>query len=232
MNEPLRVYVGFDPRQPVAYNVAAYSIMSRSSKPVAITPLVLPTLPIQRTGLTSFTFSRWLAPAISSYSGWSIFVDSDVLCLGDISDLQGLAYLDSVVNDAKDTPVFVSKNKLKFEWASVMVFNNEHCKILTPEFVDDPKNSLFDFAWAKRVGNLPAAWNHLVGYDEPDPKARLIHFTQGIPCWDETRSCEFADEWRTEAKASMSSVSFEALMGKSVHAPHVRARLAGLACSL
>jgi lipopolysaccharide biosynthesis glycosyltransferase len=227
-NAPLRVFVGFDPRQPVAFQVAAHSILTRCSKPVSITALRLPTLPVKRRGLTDFTYARFCTPWLSDYEGFSIFVDSDILCLGDVSDLIGWAYADGAAAEAKDTPVYVSQNQLRFEWASVMVFNNEACKVLTPEFVDDPANSLFDFAWAERVGKLPPAWNHLVGYDEPRKDAKLVHFTQGLPCFEETKDSEYADEWRTEARKSMTTCSFDALMGKSVHAPHVRARMAAV----
>ena len=50
-NQPLRIFIGFDHRQPVAYNVLQHSLFRRSSKPLSISPLVLPTLPMTRQGL-------------------------------------------------------------------------------------------------------------------------------------------------------------------------------------
>ena len=58
----LRIFVGIDERQPVAYHVLVSSIQRRSSRPVAITPLLIHQLPIKRQGLTTFTFSRYLVP--------------------------------------------------------------------------------------------------------------------------------------------------------------------------
>ena len=214
----IRVFIGYDPRQPLAFNTLAHSIWSHATAPVAITRLQLNQLPITRTGLTEFTYSRFLVPYLSGYDGTSIFVDSDFICQGDLAEL--LAFPIAFPECA----VFVSKNKLKFEWASLMVFNNALCHTLTPEYIQDRKYVLFDFSWAKRVGELPATWNHLVEYDEHDPHAKMIHYTQGIPCWPETKGCAHAKTWQDVAKQSVSTVSFEALMGNSVHASHVRAR--------
>ena len=37
----INVFIGFDPREAVSYSVLAYSIQSRASQPVSITPLML-----------------------------------------------------------------------------------------------------------------------------------------------------------------------------------------------
>jgi hypothetical protein len=217
---PLNVFIGYDPRQPLAFHVLAHSVQRRASRPVAIIPLILSQLPIKRRGLTDFTFSRYLVPWLSDYLGLSIFLDSDELCLGDICELA-----DSV-RSSPTASVYVSKNRLKFEWASVMVFANALCRPLRPEFVNDEANSLFDFKWAAGgVGELPGDWNHLVGYDQPNPTAKLIHFTQGIPCFDETKDSEFAAEWIEECRSMKSTVSWQKIMGNSVHAAPVLERL-------
>mgnify|MGYP000290578739 CR=1 FL=1 len=88
--QPLPVYIGFDHRQAVSYNVLQFSIFRRSSKPVTISPLVLPSLPITRQGLTPFTYSRFLVPWLNSFQGWALFLDTDFLCLADISELFAL----------------------------------------------------------------------------------------------------------------------------------------------
>lgn len=213
---PIQVFIGYDPRQPVAYQVAAHSIARRATGPVSITRLQLSQLPITRTGLTQFTYSRFLAPYLSGFEGISIFLDADVLCLGDIGEL--LAYPMAY----PDTAVFVSKGPKRFEWASVMVFNNARCTMLTPDYIENPAHVLFNFSWAETVGELPASWNHLVGYDAPNPDAKLVHFTQGIPCWPETKDCEFSAAWHEELQHSCSTVSFKTLMGRSVHVPHMK----------
>lgn len=224
----IRVFIGYDPRQPIAAQVLAHSLAVNCTKPVAITRLHLPQLPIKRVGLTAFTYSRFLVPWLCDYEGYGVFIDSDFLARGDVSDLVAEVLLDDLTKRpgaAAGAAVWVSKNKLRFEWPSLMVFNAALCRVLTPEFVDDSNNALFDFAWAGEVRDLRPEWNHLVGYDAPRSDAKMVHFTQGIPCWPETRECEFAEEWRRMAKNAASSVSFEDLMGKSVHAEPVRKRL-------
>ncbi len=99
--------------------------------------------------------------------------------------------------------------------------------MLTTEFVQTAPN-IFDLeSWAPHVGTLPSEWNHLVNYDNPRADAKLVHFTQGIPCFPETADDEYADEWRATARNCMYTVSWAKIMGQSVHVPHVQARAAG-----
>jgi lipopolysaccharide biosynthesis glycosyltransferase len=212
----LKIFIGFDHRQPVSYNVLQQSIYSRSSKPVSITPLILNQLPIKRVGLTPFTFSRFLVPWLCNYEGWALFLDIDILLKDDIAKLFELC-------DDKYS-VMVSKNKIDFEWASVMLFNCAKCKILTPEFIDneskEKKISLHTIAWAKpeEIGDLPNEWNHLVGYDLPRDDAKLIHFTQGVPFFPKTQNSEYSSLWLQELRAIANVKTWEELMGNSVHA--------------
>lgn len=212
--EPLRIFIGYDHRQPVAYHTLCQTILSQSSKPVAFTPLVIQSLPIKRVGLTPFTFSRFLVPYLSGYKGWSLFLDIDIIVLDDIVKLFELV-------DARYT-VMVVKNEKKFEWASVLMFNNEKCQILTPEYIETA-NGLHTIDWAKEeeVGSLPSEWNHLVGYDKPRDDACLVHYTQGIPAFKETESCEYASIWRDALGATISATSWADLMQHSVHAVNV-----------
>lgn len=205
----LKIFIGFDPRQPVAFQVLAHSIYRRSSVPVSITPLVINCLPISRRGLTEFTYSRYLVPWLCDYSGSALFMDADMLCLGDVAEL-------AQYNDDKSS-VLVVKNPRRFEWPSLMLFNNEHCQKLTPEYIDDVRSLPQSFDWANNIGDLPMTWNHIVGYDQPDPGAKLIHYTAGIPCWPETNDCEFSYEWNQEAYRCNSSVDWNEMMGNSVH---------------
>ncbi len=216
--EVLNVFIGFDPRQAVSYNVLQSSIIKKSSKPVAIHPLVIEQLPITRQGLTPFTFTRFLVPYLCDYKGWGLFIDADMLVLDDIAKLFDFK------DETKD--VLVSKHSKKFEWASVMLFNNERCKILTPEYVQNG-NDLHRISWAKdeNIGAFPSTWNHLVGYDTPKNDISLVHYTQGVPAFEETRDCEHAGLWRAEHKAMNSTIPWIDLMGRSVHAAELNGRL-------
>jgi hypothetical protein len=212
----LRVFIGYDDRQPVAYNVLQFSIATRSSQPVSVTPLIIDQLPIKRTGLTPFTYSRFLVPWLCDYQGVALFLDIDMLVLGDIVELFDM--LD-------DSALMVSKNPLKLEWASVMLFNCAHLdnRRLTPEFIETGEN-LHSISWTDKIGDLPGEWNHLVMYDEPKP-AKLVHYTAGIPCFPETKDLGYGAEWMTELKTAMAAKSWHTLMARSIHAKPVLERL-------
>tara|TARA_R110000796_G_scaffold65782_2_gene151814 strand:+ start:24274 stop:24990 length:717 start_codon:yes stop_codon:yes gene_type:complete len=215
---PLRVFIGYDHRQPISLNVLQQSIYSRSSKPVSITPLVLSQLPLKRQGLTPFTFSRFLTPYLCGFKGWALFLDLDMLVVDDIAKLFDCA-------DDKYT-VMVAKNKKRFEWASVMLFNCGKCQKLVPRYIEEA-DGLHTIGWAEenKIGDLPSHWNHLVGYDNPRNDASLIHYTQGVPCFDETKDSEHADKWFDEHKLMNSAGTWKDLMGRSVHAAKVKGHL-------
>jgi len=209
----LRVFIGFDHRQPVSYNVLQQSIYSLSSKPVAITPIVITQLPFKRVGLTPFTFTRFLVPWLCDYKGWALFLDIDMLLKDDVSKLFDLA-------DDKYA-VMVSKNTKRFEWASLMLFNCAHKanKVLTPEYCEKAEG-LHGISWCKeeQIGALPGEWNHLVGYDKPNEDAKLVHYTQGVPCFNETIDSEHAQIWHETHKLTNFAHPWVELMGQSVHA--------------
>ncbi|TDQ84366.1 hypothetical protein A8950_0917 [Dongia mobilis] len=213
--QPLRIFIGYDHRQAVAYNVLQFSILRRCSKPVAITPLVLPTLPMTRKGLTPFTFSRFLTPWLGGYQGWAMFMDIDYLCLADLAELFALT-------DDRYAAM-VSKNVKRFEWASMILFNCGHPanRILTPDYVEDPKQCKaphgLDWLPEELVGDLPREWNHLVGYDPPRSDAKLVHYTQGMPIFPETAGSEYTEEWKAEHQAANQTRGWQELMAHSVH---------------
>ncbi|MBL8709675.1 MAG: hypothetical protein JNL25_10805 [Rhodospirillaceae bacterium] len=214
--QPLQIYIGFDHRQAVSYNVLQFSIFRRASKPVSITPLVLPTLPITRQGLTPFTYSRFLTPWLNGFQGWAMFLDTDYLCLADMAEIFAMC-------DDRYA-VMVSKNVKRFEWASMIMFNCAHPanRILTPDYVEDANRCrsphAIDWLPEELVGDLPREWNHLVGYDPPRTDAKLVHYTQGMPVFEETSGSEYTQHWMAEHKASNQTLGWVELMGRSVHA--------------
>lgn len=221
--KPLRVFIGFDDRQPIAYTVAQHSIVTNSSLPVSVTPLIHRQLPINRKGLTSFTFTRYLVPFLCGYEGYALFVDADVLCLGDVAELPWDA--DEAVSVVPHSVVdkLGAKFSVHFERPSVMLFNCAKCEALTPEFIETGKPHTLE--WAESVGQLPPEWNYLVGYDG-GMQAKLAHFTQGIPCFPETQGDEYASDWMDAIKGANSTVSWDAIMGNSVHAQWKKKRIA------
>ena len=220
--EPIRIFIGFDARETVAYNVLSHSIASRSSLPTSITPIALS----QLTGVfkrerhvlqsTDFSFSRFLAPYLCAYQGWSIFMDCDMLMLDDIARLWALRderYAVMVVKHdhvPQEATKFLGEPQTKYEkknWSSVMLFNNARCRALTPDFVNTASGlALHQFKWLNDdtlIGALPDRWNHLVGYNAPRADAALVHYTLGGPYFAEYAACEYSAEWRRERDAML-----------------------------
>lgn len=214
-NQPLRVFIGVDSRQPVAFNIAQASIWRHCSRPVSLTPLVLPTLPIERRGLTEFSVSRYLVPWLCDYKGHALFLDGDTLCMDDIAKLPwdsehavSVVMHDKVIKGSYEVDV-------RFERPSVMLFNNEKCTALTPEFIEKAKPHTL--SWAPSIGELPKEWNYLVGYDSGGV-AKLAHYTMGLPCFEECEKDEFAQQWIETAAWAGHTCSWGDIMGNSVHA--------------
>jgi len=221
----IRIFIGYDDREAAAFGVLAHSIHRRSSEPVAIAPVMLSQLgsvfrrkrnPLQS---TDFSFSRFLTPWLCGYDGWAIFMDCDMLVLDDIVTLWKLRddrYAAMVVKHnhvPKEEVKFLGAAQTKYakkNWTSVMLMNCARCKALTPEYVNAATGlELHQFKWLDTenlIGEIPAKWNHLVGYDAPRKDASLVHYTIGGPYFDEYRDCEYAREWFDE-KASMLAVA-------------------------
>lgn len=206
-----KIFIGRDPRKPLDANVLANSIVDHASVPVSITMLSLKTLPIKRQGLTEFTYSRFIVPYLCGYQGFGLFLDADMVVTGDIAELF------QIPKPSDTYQVYVNKNQKPFEWGSAMLFDCSLCQILTPEFIDDRKNALLDFKWADSVGSLPEEWNWCVPYSGENMDAKLYHYTQGTPVWKETRGHAEDKYWHDAYKSMIHTVSFQELMGNSVH---------------
>lgn len=208
-----RIFIGFDSRQPLAHTVAYTSLIKNASRPVSITPLILDQLPIQRRGLTEFTFARYLVPWLMGYQGVGLFLDADVLVVGDIWE---------ILTENSGEPICVVKSVERFEWPSVMLFNCARCTALTPDYID--KETPQSLEWADSIGELSKPWNHLVGYEPSNPHAKIVHFTMGIPCFPETEGIadgEWRECWANTAETARHTVSWQEMMGNSTHRQRV-----------
>lgn len=220
----IRVFIGYDTREAAAFGVLSHSIHARSSQPVAIAPLMLSELESvfhrERNALqsTEFSFSRFLTPWLCGYQGWAVFMDCDMLVLDDIAKLWALRderYAVQVVKHVhvpKEEVKFLGAVQTKYEkknWSSVMLMNCARCTPLTPDYVNRASGlELHQFKWLEGdplIGELPRAWNHLVGYDAPRRDASLVHYTIGGPYFKEYADCEYAAEW-WEERARMLAV--------------------------
>lgn len=222
----IRVFIGYDSHETVAFHVLAHSIHARASQPVVIAPLMLTQLQSlfhrERNSLqsTEFSFSRFLVPHLSSYEGWSLFCDCDMLMLDDIAKLWALRDERFAVQVVKHEHVppedikFLNQPQSKYakkNWSSVMLFNNAKCRALTPEYANTATGlELHQFKWLgddALIGEIPHRWNHLVDYDPPAERddLSLIHFTEGGPYFEAYKNCGYADLWFKERERMLSA---------------------------
>lgn len=212
----IRMFIGYDHVESLAYHTFAHSIMTRSSEPVSIAPVMLSHLkdaltrdrdPLQS---NDFAFSRFLVPWMCNYEGWAIFADCDMLCQADIAELWAMRDESKAVQVVKH--FYLPKNKTKYlgniqlayhrkNWSSVIIFNNAKCKALTPEYVNTAAGlDLHRFNWLQNedIGELPIEWNWLVGEYLPNTKAKILHWTVGGPWFKEYESTDHANAWYDE----------------------------------
>ena len=213
MNETIKIVVGFDQRESVAYHTFTQSIIEKSSLPVSFIPLAINALKGYKETHTDksndFIYSRFLSPHLNAFEGWAIFADGDMICQADIKELwdlrdQSKALL--VVKHDYQTKAHkkylgnVNENYPRKNWSSVILWNCAHPKhkILTPEFIASQTGKyLHRFSWLDDIdiGELPKEWNWLAIEYPENKNAKLIHYTLGTPCFKEYKNTEMADIW-------------------------------------
>ncbi len=95
MNEPLKIFVGWDSREDIAFRTCKQSIIDNASVDVDIIPLKQKKLRDQgvywrqpdRMASTEFTFTRFMVPALAEMKGWALFIDCDFVALDDVKKL-------------------------------------------------------------------------------------------------------------------------------------------------
>jgi hypothetical protein len=203
--DEIRVFVGADPKEMVAYHVCCQSILDNTKAEVSFHPV----RGEQRDGSNAFTYARFLVPYRCGFNGIAIFLDGDMVVRGDIAELAALVRFDRGACVVKHD--YLTKYPVKYlgyqnrdyprkNWGSVCVWNASFHpnRVLTPEFVAKHDGAfLHRFGWLKdeQIGDLPEAWNRLVLEQELCEDDRLRHFTIGSPCFAEYADSPGADEW-------------------------------------
>lgn len=143
---------------------------------------------------TEFAISRFATPLLAQ-SGWALFVDCDVVALGDVSELFAMADDEKAVMCVQHPPLAGTGQKMDSQvqttyarknWSSVMLFNCDHPanRGLNLSLLNTaPGRDLHRFCWLDEqwLGELPAAWNWLVGVTARPDTPKLAHFTLGGP---------------------------------------------------
>ncbi len=213
----LNVFCGYDPREAIGFHVFCASVIERSSIPVTFTPIGALGV---HTGSNNFTTSRFLIPQLMGWRGKAIFMDaSDMLMMDDIA-----MYADEL--DWLSAPVACVKHNYKTRhprkyigtqmetsnadyerknWASMMLMNCEHpaWEPITSEYIRRarPLDLLqLDFLEDYEIEELPQSWNVLVDEGQPIEKAKLLHWTAGIPYFAHYKDAPGADLWHQQRK--------------------------------
>ena len=215
MNQIIRIVVGYDKTESVAYHVFTQSVLEKSSVPVSFIPLPVNTLKFYKEthadGSNEFIYSRFLTPFLMDFSGWAIFADGDMVCDSDIAELWALRDENKAAQVVKHN--YKTKKSVKYlgnknedyprkNWSSLILWNCGHPdnKILTPEFIQKtPGSFLHRFSWLNdsHIGELPLEWNWLAIEYPDNPNASIIHYTLGTPCFREYSQGSMAEFWHT-----------------------------------
>jgi hypothetical protein len=224
IQKPLRVFVGWDSREDIAYQVCRHSLLRHASVPVTVTPLRQTDLraqglyarPADPLAATEFTYTRFLVPHLAGYRGWALYCDCDFLWRADIAALFALADdrygamcvhhdhrpPETMKMDGKTQTLYPRKN-----WSSLILYNCDHpaTRALAPDVVNRETGAyLHRFQWLAdaAIGALPETWNWLEGWcakpasDHPN----VIHYTRGGPWFETWRQVDYADLWLSEAR--------------------------------
>ena len=221
----LRVFVGWDSREDIAFRVCEASLLKHTSIPLEITPIKQNQMRERNLywrendplSSTEFTFTRFLVPYLAGYQGWALFCDCDFLFRGDIAGL--LDYMDGekavyVVKHNYNPPERVKMGGAvqtqypRKNWSSFMLINCGHEQVKKDLTLDTVNSAtglyLHRLQWAKNnvIGDLPIAYNYLEGWhtknDCPNPIG--VHFTRGGPWFRDYMDVEYGGEWINTAR--------------------------------
>lgn len=215
----VKIYVGYDPVENVAWHTFVESVIRHSSVPVAFVPVNIRNFksfydrsrdPKQS---NEFSFSRFLVPYLNDFNGYALFFDCDMLNRVDIASIFDVAHSqpDKAVYVVKHT--YLPRDDIKYldtvqyayprkNWSSVVLWNCSHPsnRVVTPEFVQSSSGlDLHRFSWLddSEIGELDVRWNWLVGeYIDPPKNVFNVHWTLGGPYFREYADVDFSDEWK------------------------------------
>jgi len=209
MSEPHRIFIGYDPSQHISYEVLKYSLEKHASEPIDVQPIDADKLtefkrPVDPLASTPFTYTRFLVPWLCDYQGIALFMDSDMLALGDICELfelpmDGLALrvrkheynpTETVKMGGKTQTQYPRKN-----WSSLMLLNNAELGVWTKEAVETQGGAWlhrFEPIPDEQVGDISEEWNVL---DHMTGPTKLLHYTSGGPWLPGCEDADHADLW-------------------------------------
>jgi len=204
----MKIFIGYDTRQDIAARVLEFSLKKHSSVPLDIRYLTLSTLDFNRPRdphqTTEFSFTRFLVPYLCCYEGRAIFMDCDMLCLGDIAEIASLPMDEYALRVVKQSHVPVATTKMdgqpqsaypRKNWSSLMLMDCAKLRVWSKRAVETmPGLDLHQFRGIsdRAIGELPPNWNDLDYYDLT---TKLLHYTSGGPWLPGCESHPYANLW-------------------------------------
>jgi len=151
----LPIFIGYDAREKIAFDVCCYSLARRATIPTRIKALDIDELrsmgSYRRTHVmdgqvkidridgkpfsTDFAFTRFLVPYLQNYRGWALFSDCDFLFRADVAELQPLMDDQYAVRVVKHNHVPTNSVKMdgqrqegypRKNWSSFVLWNCGH----------------------------------------------------------------------------------------------------------
>ena len=238
----MKVFVGYDDREDIAYRVCEYSI-KRKNKKIKVIPLKQEELKEQNLywrekdplSSTAFTFTRFLVPALMDYNGWAIFCDCDFVWMIDPAEIMKFAnekYAVMVVKHDYAPPEgekMDGQKQLQYprkNWSSMILWNCNHPsnKNVTPDIVNNETGQyLHRFSWLKdeEIGELACHWNWLVNHHHQPENGipYAIHYTEGGPWFDNYKHCEYGYHWEMIRNEMVAANTSPALPHKYANLP-------------
>lgn len=218
MTKTIPVYVGYDSREDLAYEVCKYSLEKHSAN-IEVIPLKQQRLRAEEKywrdtdplSSTEFTYTRFLVPHLTGYEGWAVFCDCDFVWTESVEELLKHAdeqYAVIVVQHEHTPPEGTKMDGCKQasyprkNWSSMILWNCGHPAnaAVDLELVNTQSGQyLHRFNWLQEseIGNLSAEWNWLVGWNKEltDGSPKVYHWTEGGPWFKNYRNCEYAAVW-------------------------------------
>jgi lipopolysaccharide biosynthesis glycosyltransferase len=207
MADCIKIVVGFDQREAIAYHAFSQSVLEKSSLPVLFLPLSMNSLigykETHQDKSNDFVYSRFLTPYLNNFQGWAIFADGDMVCQSDIRELWVMHDYKTKFNQKYLGNT--NENYPRKNWSSLILWNCSHPKhkVLTPDFISNQTGKyLHRFSWLddEDIGELPIEWNWLAIEYPNHPKAKIVHYTLGTPCFKDYRDSEMSDVWHEAQK--------------------------------
>lgn len=163
---------------------------------------------------TEFAITRFFVPHLAQ-TGFAVFADCDMIFLADVAELFALADPTKAVQVVKHQHIPTAGTKMdgrvqtaygRKNWSSLMLWNCDHPSNLRLSLHDLNHRrglELHQFYWLddNEIGELPGAWNWLVGEQPKPDDLKVAHFTNGGPFTEGWLGREHDELWLREAQS-------------------------------